>query len=358
MACETPLRTLHEQANAVLGEWFGCLLPERFTDTAAEYRFARSTVALADCNYRAFVRLSGPDRVRYLNAMISNNVKDLPAGRGVPALLLNPQGHILAELEAYVLEDSFLVVSYARIRQKLVEHLDRFIIMDDVQLEDATDRFGALALEGPATARVLTTLGAPALDSLEEWGHAEAHVAGIVCRLVRRPHSDVPGAELITARENLPQLWKVLAAAAQAAGGGPVGFAALNVLRLEDGVPWFGYDFDEKVIPHEAAVETTHISFTKGCYPGQEIVERVRSRGHVNRKRVGLAFDGDAVPARGEKLLADGKEAGFVTRAGYSYALGRPIGMGYVRREYFAPGSRLAWAGGAAEVIELPLKKR
>jgi folate-binding protein YgfZ len=183
-------------------------------------------------------------------------------------------------------------------------------------------------------------------------------LAGIVCRLVWRSPGGVPGAELLAAREDLPQLWKTLAAAVQAAGGGPVGFAALNVLRLEDGVPWFGYDFDEKVIPHEAALETTHVSFTKGCYPGQEIVERVRSRGHVNRKRVGLAFDGDIVPAAGEKLLANGKEAGFVTRAAFSYALGRPIGMGYVRREHFAPGSRLAWAGGAAEVIELPLKKR
>ncbi len=356
MACETPLRALHERSGAVLREWFGCLLPERFTDTAAEYRFARESVALADKNYRAFLHFSGPDRIRYLNAMLSNNVKDLPPGHGVPALLLNPQGRILAELEAHALEDRFLVVSYARIRDLLVEHLNRFIIMDDVRLEDVTDRFGVLALEGPATPQVLARLGAPALELLEEMGHLEADVAGMACRLVRRSAGGLPGAEFIVARENLTKLWEELGRVVKVAGGGPIGYAALNVLRLEDGIPWFGYDFDEKTIPHEAALETTHISFTKGCYPGQEIVERVRSRGHVNRKRVGLTFGGNSFPASGEKLLADGKEAGVVTRAAFSYALGRPIGMGYVRREHFAPGSKLTWSGGTAEVIELPAR--
>lgn len=355
MACETPLREQHEQAGAALGEWFGCRLPERFADTAEEYRYARETVALVDQNYRAFLYFSGPDTERYLNAMLTNDAKNLAPGRGVPALVLNPQGRILAELDCYRFEDKYLVVSYARVRETLVEHFDRFIIMDDVTLDDATDEFGALALEGPATPQVLAAVGAPSFDSLEEFSHAEATVGGAACRVVRRSVGGVPGAEFIVARADLAQLWQTLREAVGSAGGGPVGYAALNVLRLEAGIPWFGYDFDEHVIPHEAAVETTHISFTKGCYPGQEIVERVRSRGRVNRRRAGLAFSGDAVPAAGEKLLSDGKEAGHVTRAGFSYALGRPIGMGYLRREYLAPGTKLEWSGGAAEVIELPL---
>ena len=119
------------------------------------------------------------------------------------------------------------------------------------------------------------------------------------------------------------------------------------------GQGWFGYDFDDKVIPHEAGLETSHISYTKGCYTGQEIVERVRSRGHVNRKRVGLKFSGDSLPAFDSPLLAEGNEVGRVTSAAHSPMHQCHIGMGYVRREHNAIGSMLQWSGGTAEVIVL-----
>jgi folate-binding protein YgfZ len=128
--------------------------------------------------------------------------------------------------------------------------------------------------------------------------------------------------------------------------------------RLEAGIPWFGVDFDEKQIPHEAGLEESHISYTKGCYTGQEIVERVRSRGQVNRRRVGLRFDGAAAPEAGTKLLAGGAEVGNVTSAAYSFAAKSAIGMGYLRREHTTPGRLLQWSGGTAEVIELPLAKK
>jgi folate-binding protein YgfZ len=124
---------------------------------------------------------------------------------------------------------------------------------------------------------------------------------------------------------------------------------------LEAGIPWFGYDFDDRTIPHEAALESSHISYIKGCYTGQEIVERVRSRGQVSRRRVGFEFAGPGTPERGAKLLSAGKEVGYVTSAAHSPALGGVIGMGYVRREHNSRGSRLQWASGEAEVIELPV---
>ncbi len=119
-------------------------------------------------------------------------------------------------------------------------------------------------------------------------------------------------------------------------------------------MPWFGYDFGEKQIPHEAGLESSHISYTKGCYTGQEIVERVRSRGHVNRRRVGLLFSGDRVPEPGTVLTLDGKEAGNTTRAARIWDPPRVIGMGYVRKEAEAPGTALQWAGEAATVVRLP----
>ena len=140
------------------------------------------------------------------------------------------------------------------------------------------------------------------------------------------------------------------------ADGRPMGYQALSALRLEQGIPWFGYDFGEKQIPHEAGLENSHISFTKGCYTGQEIVERVRSRGQVNRLRVLLRFAAAEVPASGTSLLAEGKEVGHLTRTAYSPALQAPIGMGYVRRENSSVGSELAIPSGKAFVIAPPIR--
>ncbi len=355
MPSETPLREQHEKSGAKLGVYFDALLPECFAGVEAEYRMARESVAVVDKNYRMHVYFEGPDRVRYLHAVLTNDIKDLAPGQGNVSLLLNPQGHILAEVETYALPDRLLAVSHAMVRERTVATFDKFIIMDDVQLDDATDRLAAVSLEGPLAEEVLRGLGGPDLSTLGCLGHAEGQVASIPCRIIRRSTTGVTCAEFICDRGRVAELWNALVAAARAHGGGPMGYAALNVLRLEAGVPWFGYDFDDKVIPHEAALESSHLSYTKGCYTGQEIVERVRSRGHVNRRRVGLQFSGDGVPERGAKLFGGETEAGFVTRATFSPALGRAIGMGYVRREHNTVGSKLSWSGGEAEVIELPL---
>jgi folate-binding protein YgfZ len=355
MPIETPLRKEHEAAGATLGVWFGTLLPERFSDPATECRFAREAVALIDKDYRAWFRFTGPDRVRYLNALLSNNVKDLTPGESINSLLLNPQGHILAEVETLALPDSLLAASYAMIRKLLAETFEKFIIMDDVTLVDETERFGALALEGPKAPAALAELCGIELRSIPELGHVETAIAGISCRVQRRSRGALPSVEFLVERERLPAIWEKLSEAAGRHGGGPIGYAALNVLRLEAGIPWFGYDFDDKVIPHEAALEATHISFTKGCYPGQEIVERVRSRGHANRRRVGLEFSGETAPPAGTKLLAQGKESGHVTSAAFSPAHGRAIGMGYLRREANGVGSIVEWSSGTAKVIELPI---
>ena len=160
--------------------------------------------------------------------------------------------------------------------------------------------------------------------------------------------------EFLTDRANLEGLWNVLLASAKENGGRAMGYTALNALRLEEAIPWFGYDFGEKQIPHEAGLQDSHISYTKGCYTGQEIVERVRSRGHVNRSRVPLKFDTAQQPATGTPLLSEGKEFGYVTRVAFSPAANAFIGMGYVRREKSAPGSVLELPNGTATVYATP----
>jgi aminomethyltransferase len=178
VAIETPLAALHKSAGATLETWFGCVLPDRWwTDSRAEQEFARKSVALVDKNYRAYLSFAGPDRVRYLNAILTNNIKDLSPGQGNVSLLLNPQGHILAEIETYALAESLFCVSYAMIREQLIEWLDKYIIMDDVTLTDDSRRYGTLALEGPKAAAVVRELTGMDLSSLAELDRVESTVA-------------------------------------------------------------------------------------------------------------------------------------------------------------------------------------
>src|ERR1700676_2341272 len=146
-AIDTPLTAVHKSAGASMGTWFGCALPDYWTDPRAEEEFARKSVALVDKNYRAYLSFAEPDRVRYLNAILTNNIKDLATGQGNVSLLLNPQGHILAEIETYAFPDRLLCVSYSMIRERLIEVLEKFIIMDAVTRVDETPRYGTLALE-------------------------------------------------------------------------------------------------------------------------------------------------------------------------------------------------------------------
>ncbi len=352
---DAALAKLQADAGANMGVWFGGALASDFGDPAAEYRFANQSVALEDKNYRAYLSFTGPDRVRYLNAILTNNVKDLAAGQGSISLLLNPQGHILAELETYALAEQHLCVSYAMIREQLTSWMDKYIIMDDVTLTDETELHGTLALEGPKAAAVVKEVSGVEIAALGELVSIDSAVGAIPCRVVKRSPGGVAGAEFVVARDQLAPLWQILLEAARKHGGGAMGYTALSGQRLAQGVPWFGYDFGEKQIPHEAGLENSHISYTKGCYTGQEIVERVRSRGHVNRRRVVLLFSGDALPEAGAALTTgDGKEAGYVTRAARIWDPPRVIGMGYVRKEAEAPGTTLQWAGGTATVILLP----
>jgi folate-binding protein YgfZ len=361
----TPLAEIHRTAGARIGEWFGCELPSAFGDPREEQRFANESVALMDQNYKAYLTFTGPDRVRYMNAILTNDIKTLAVGHRNTSLLLNPQGRILAEIDTYALPDRLLCISHAMIRARLIETIEKYIIMDDVTLTDDTEEFGTLALGGPKTAelvRELTAIDFAAMDDNSSVDvavrNSESGRSAIPCRLVCRSASS---GEFIASRKDLPMLWKILEAAARRTGGGPVGYSAVSALSLARGVPWFGYDFGEKQIPHEAGLQDSHISYSKGCYTGQEIVERVRSRGQVNRSRVGLRFANSAtnIPLAGASLTLDGNEVGFVTRAAkLLYPLDSPpvvLAMAYVRKEGAALGTVLDCADESVSVVRLPI---
>src|ERR1700723_679417 len=348
---ETPLLEKHQAAKAKLGTFHDCVLPQVFSTFEDEYRAARESVAIFDTNWHAIIELSGPDRSRYLNAIVSNDVKNLGEGHGLLALLLDPKGHILAELEIYALKNRLLTLSHASLRQRTVETLDKYIIMDDVTLEDVTDKLGSLAIEGPQATRTIEKAYGFDLDEMPDLAIRSVHIDSMPCEIIRRSHFGYVGMEVVAPQKSLKQIWENLLELVRQRSGLPIGMKALESLRLEAGIPFYPADFNDTVIPHEAPVETTHISFTKGCYTGQEIVERVRSRGQVNRRRVRLKFSTPEPPPAGPRLSVDGKELGLVTSSAFSPKAGTAIGMGYSRREHNAPGAILDYDGGTAEVV-------
>jgi folate-binding protein YgfZ len=344
---ETPLLGEHRTTGARIGEFTGCRLPEGFSDFDSEYRAAKQSVALIDTNWRLTANFTGRDRAKYLHAITSGNVKDLATENGTLALLLNPQGRILAELEVYALTESILLRSHVSLREQTIGTLRKYILGSQVKLEDATEATASFAIEGPRAAETIQQLCGLNLGDLAEMSISEVSIDQKKVHLLSRSHFDQPGAEFLVPREAISHLWTVALAAVRAHEGAPIGMLALNSLRLEAGVPWFPTDFNDTVIPQEAAVENSHIALNKGCYTGQEIVERVRSQGRVNRKRVLLKFSSAAPPPPGTKLRAASGEVGAITSAAYSPANGAAIGMGYVRREQHAPGSMVEYDGGS-----------
>jgi folate-binding protein YgfZ len=319
---------------------------------SAEYRAAREAVALFDRSMLGKVSVTGRDRQSFLQGMLTNDVKALQPGQGAPAAFLDAHGKVMALLVVYAATDRVLIELPAHMTEKTLRTLDRYLISEKADFEAVDDAFVILGLQGPRARALLEGLAGVALD-LAPYAHAEVSITGAPVRVINRPEGPGPGFHCWVAAEHGAALRGALAAAGAVAAG----MDTLEVLRVEAGQPWYPQDVDDSVILPETRLESL-VSYTKGCYIGQETVARVKYRGHVNRALSGLVVEGERVPETGARLIAEGKEIGRVTSAVRSVALGRPIALGYVRREHFAPGSAVTVVDAAGEqparVVELP----
>lgn len=306
------------------------------------YRALREGAAILDLSGRGTIRATGEDRKRLLHAMVTNHVEELQPGQGCYAFFLNAQGRILADVNLFCLPDHFLLDTEPETRERVFQHLDKYIIADDVTLEDVTDQTAELSVEGPKAAEVLAAAGAgvPAEPhQIADWDGR---------RVTRVSATGAEGFRIFLPAEGREVLFEEL----MAAGGVPADTEDIRVVRLENGRPRYGEDLTDAYIPHETQV-LRGVHFTKGCYLGQEIVERVRARGHVNRLLVQLRIDATGAPAPGTKLTADGQETGLITSAAFSPAFGKVVALGYVRAQHAREGARLQANGAAAEISAL-----
>jgi len=323
------------------------------------YQAARQHAGLI-LRHRGLIVVSGADRASYLQGLLTNDISALAAGQGCYAAYLTAQGRMISDLFVYELGDVILLALPRATKDAVLAKLDQFIFAEDVQLGDVTDTFSAVAVVGPAAASIVTVaIGVSEADlrALPLHGCRRTDVGGHSAILLRVDDTGEPGFEILVARDQMPQTLQAL----RQAGAVSIDADTANALRIEAGVPVFGPDMAEDTIPLEAGIEEEAISFTKGCYVGQEVIIRVLHRGHgrVAQKLVGLSMEpGRPVPAPGTSVQADGKDVGAVTSSAESPALGHPIALAYIKRDFIAPGTQVQMPAGTATVVALPFVAR
>ncbi|HTB13647.1 MAG TPA: glycine cleavage T C-terminal barrel domain-containing protein [Bryobacteraceae bacterium] len=298
------------------------------------YQALREHSAWLDLSARGKIRVSGEDRARLLHAMTTNHVQQLKPGDGCYAFFLNAQGRILGDVNLFCFEDHFLLDTEPETRQKLFEHLDRYIIADDVILIDETDRMATIAIEGPAAQSTLAQICSPIPG-------AAYHTTMCGERTVARVDSTGSGGFfLFTPLDDKSRLIRDL----EQAGASHATFEDATIVRLENGRPRYGEEITERFLVQETG-QLEAVSFNKGCYLGQEIVERVRSRAQIHRILRRLEIESTEVPPAGTKF-----EGGEIVSAVLSPALGKAVAMAYVKTANSEPGTELTVAGAPARV--------
>lgn len=331
------------------GEYAGAETTLVFSEPRVEYAALRAGCGIYDLAWRRYFLIAGRDRVRWLNGMVSNNVRDLAPGHGVYAFVLTPQGHIVGDLYAHNRGDDFAMAIEAAQAEKLYSHLKRFIIMDQVEFKPAED-WAAIAVQGPKAEESLRAAGVE-ISALEPLQLTRVRCGAIEATLVRGDHPLSPNYELWSTPEQAAAFWDALVKA----GATPVGAEAVELARIAAGVPRFGQDIRERDLPQETG-QMRALSFTKGCYIGQEIVERIRARGSLHRGLAGFRIVEGPLPVPGSKVEAGGKEVGEITSAAVLPTNKEeiPVALGYMRKEAGAAGAMVEVGAARARVESLP----
>jgi folate-binding protein YgfZ len=366
------LHEFHHSLNAQFGELNGAEIVASYGDVLAEHAALRESVGVLDLSFRSRICLTGADRSRFLHGQVTNDINRLRPGEGCYAAITTAKGKMESDLNIYALQDELLLDFEPRLTKKISQRLEKFIVSDDVQVIDVASLYGLLSVQGPRAGEVLKALGIfPELPAKEFQSVKVSDAMLGEIYLMNQSRAPEPGTAgvspasfyLFVPTDSLGAVADKLIAAAKSLSGRACGWEALEIARIEAGIPRFGADMDESNIPLECGIESRAVSYKKGCYIGQEVINRIHSIGHVNKELRGLRLGDDLqnLPVKGDKLFHDGKEVGYVTSAVKSPALNANIALGYVRREVNASGNELTLHSNGGEskavVAEIPFSK-
>jgi folate-binding protein YgfZ len=360
------LHEFHHRLGAHFSDLNGSEIVTDYGDGPAEYLALRESAGVLDLSFRGRICLLGNDRARFLHGQITNDVKKLRTGEGGYAAVTTAKGKMESDLNVFSLPDELLLDFEPGLTEKISQRLEKFIVADDVQIADAAPHYGLLSVQGPKAAQVISAVGLAHEGALEkEWSIMKISDATLgEIYLANVPRIGMKGFDIFVPTQSLGAVADKLAAAAKSVGGRLCGWTAFETARIEAGVPRYGADMSEANLPMECGIESRAMSFNKGCYIGQEVLNRVHTMGHVTKELRGLRLADDlkAFPHSGDKLFLDGKEIGYVTSAVKSPALNANIALGYVRREANQIGTELtvktAEEESLAKIVALPFVSR
>ncbi len=326
-----------------------------------QYRAAVSEVVLWRRNDRGLIEICGADRAGWLNNLVTNVVKALAAGEGNYAFATNVKGRTLFDLNLLVLEDRLWLDLDRRQTEAAIKHFDRHIITEDVRLADLSPTTGRLTIVGPRAHEAVAQMGLGNLVPMAQLQHVAGKIGGADVRMVRNDCVGLLGAELIVRVDDLAGVSDRIVQAGAETGIRPLDDAAAEVLRIEAGIPASIVDIDEEVVPPETGQVERGISYHKGCYLGQEVIERMRSHGVLARLLVGIRVEGDGPIARGAAVQVDSQEVGRVTSSCWSEAIGARLALGYVKTARANPRTTVTITDGDRQrsgvVMALPVRR-
>ena len=405
LATPLTLREFHQSLGANFASLNGAEIVADYGAALAEHATLRQTAGVLDLSFRSRLCLTGADRVRFLHGQITNDVKRLRPGEGCYAALVTAKGKMQSDLNVFALPDELLLDFEPGLTATVTARLEKYLVADDVQVVDVAPHYGLLSVQGPQSEAVVRAVALFAEIPAREFSFVkitdatlgEIYLMNQPRLLLPRPatqergegrgegqpQNDQPssprpsppsvggegvfptgtGFDLFVPTNALGAVADKLIAAAKSVGGRACGWTAFEIARFEAGIPRFGADMDETHLPLECGIEARAVSYHKGCYIGQEVINRIHSIGHVNRELRGLrlAEEPKTLPANGDKLFHAGKEVGHVTSALHSPALNANLALGYVRREANAVGTELRLRAGDGErgatIVALPFAK-
>ena len=336
------LHQQHTQLGATFGEITGWEMPVHYGDLAAEHRAVRETVGIADLSHRGKLRVTGEDRVKWLQSVISNDILPLQPGQGRYSSFLTHKGKMLTYFRLYIQSDAVMVEDVGEIGEATFQALRKFLLYGTkAKMENCAESWGLLLVSGPKTAQVIQSAFGVDITDLKPVDFVTAQIGGQQALVLRTEETGAVDIEILLPADSLVTAWTSAMQAGAKFGIRAIGTQTREALRMEAGLPKAGPDLNEEIVPPEANLEGKAFSLNKGCYPGQEVVARMDTYGNVRRKLVGLVLADPVIPPHGAKLYSGDREVGWISSAVHSPQLDKIIAFGFPLRDFSTAGTEL-----------------